>query len=148
MVLQMWIIWVIAAVVMFGIEAIIPDLVTIWFGIGAVVTAVVSIFVEPLWIQGMVFVFVSGLSLLITRPLIMKNMKANQVKDNAEALIGKIGIVIRKIDVIEGVGQVKVRGIIWSAISDDEILEVDERVKIIGIEGVKLKVEKIIIIKQ
>lgn len=148
MVLQMWIIWVIVAVVMFGIEAIIPDLVTIWFGIGAVITAVVSIFVEPLWIQGLVFVFVSGLSLLITRPLIMKNMKANQVKDNAEALIGKIGIVIRKIDVIEGVGQVKVRGIIWSAISDDEILEVDERVKIIGIEGVKLKVEKIIIIKQ
>lgn len=143
MVLQMWIIWVIVAVVMFGIEAIIPDLVTIWFGIGAVITAVVSIFVEPLWIQGLVFVFVSGAALLITRPLIMKNMKANQVKDNAEALIGKIGIIIRKIDVIEGVGQVKVRGIIWSAISDDEIMEVDERVKIIAIEGVKLRVEKV-----
>ena len=44
-------------------------------------------------------------------------------------------------------GKVKVNGELWSAISDSNI-EKDEKIKVISVNGVKLKVEKIHISSQ
>ena len=55
--------------------------------------------------------------------------------------IGKIGIVTQEISSLEP-GEVKVDGKHWSAIASNKISK-NEKVKILSIEGVKLKVEKI-----
>jgi len=55
-----------------------------------------------------------------------------------------VGIVIEKIDTIQGTGQIKVSGQIWSAKSFDKgVIERDDRVEILDIQGVKLVVKKI-----
>ena len=57
---------------------------------------------------------------------------------------GKTGIVVKDINNIEGKGQVKVNGELWSAFSSDsrEIIKENSPVVIEGLEGVKLKVKK------
>ena len=64
------------------------------------------------------------------------------VPTNFFSLSGKQGIVTKKIDSDNSTGQVKVKGELWSAISDKDI-EKEAKVKILGVDGVKLKVEKI-----
>ena len=51
-------------------------------------------------------------------------------------------IVLEEIDSIQSTGKVKVKGELWSAISDEPI-EKDAKIKVVSINGVKLKVEKI-----
>ena len=54
-------------------------------------------------------------------------------------MIGKTAVVTEKISPNE-IGKVKLRGISWSAISNDEI-EKGSKVRVLDIEGVKLIVE-------
>lgn len=66
------------------------------------------------------------------------------VKTNADRLIGQTGVVTEKINRLEGVGQVKVAGQIWSAVpaAGNEI-EPGTTVRIDEIVGVKLVVTQI-----
>ena len=58
---------------------------------------------------------------------------------NVDALIGETGQVIAPINPME-IGQVKLKGQIWSAIADDQLLTIEEGsyVTVKAIEGVKL----------
>ena len=51
-------------------------------------------------------------------------------------------VVLEDIDSIQSTGQVKVKGELWSAIADDYI-EKDTKIRVVSINGVKLKVEKL-----
>ena len=88
-----------------------------------------------------VFIVSSFLLLLLTKPLI-KKIKVKKVEaTNLDMVINKIGIVTEDIKQ-DKIGEVKVLGKRWSAYSSTEIKK-DEKVKILSIDGVKLKVEKI-----
>ena len=117
------------------------NLVSIWFALGALITTFVSLITDNMMIQLAVFTISSILLLILTRNLAKKLKKTKVVPTNLDQVIGKIGIVTEDIEK-NGIGEVKVLGKKWSAYSDREIKK-DEKVKIISIEGVKLKVEKI-----
>lgn len=117
------------------------NLVSIWFALGALITTFVSLITDNMMIQLAVFTISSILLLILTRNLAKKLKKTKVVPTNLDQVIGKIGIVTEDIE-RDGIGEVKVLGKKWSAYSDREIKK-DEKVKIISIEGVKLKVEKI-----
>ncbi|HIS38511.1 MAG TPA: NfeD family protein [Candidatus Onthousia faecavium] len=117
------------------------NLVSIWFALGALITTFVSLITDNMMIQLAVFTISSILLLILTRNLAKKLKKTKVVPTNLDQVIGKIGIVTEDIEQ-DGIGEVKVLGKKWSAYSDREIKK-DEKVKIISIEGVKLKVEKI-----
>ncbi|MFQ8958204.1 MAG: NfeD family protein [Eubacterium sp.] len=69
---KMYIVWICAAV-LFGIfEALTVQLVSVWFVIGAVAALVSSLAGAELYVQIIVFIAVSVLMLLITRPLVKK----------------------------------------------------------------------------
>ena len=71
----------------------------------------------------------------------MKKFKLTKIEPtNLDRVIGKRGEVIKKISE-DKVGEVKVLGALWSAISKDE-LEVGDKVIIEKIDGVKLVVRK------
>ena len=54
------------------------------------------------------------------------------------------GVVIKEINSTEDVGQVKVAGELWSAITlNDEKIKINEIVKVTKVDGVKLVVTKI-----
>ena len=132
--------WFIAFVILLIIELVTVNLVTIWFAIGAVAAIITTIFTDSVLIQSIVFVVVSVIALLITKPLIKKFKKFEIEPTNSDRVIGKVGDVTKKIEKNK-YGEVKVYGNTWTA-SSKEVIEVGERVKVLSIDGVKLIVEK------
>lgn len=144
----MWKIWLVISGICLIIESFTLGFFVFWFSIGAIFALITSLFTTNIIIQSTVFVITSTLLLLLTKPLIKKFVKTPKTKPtNVYSIIGKEGIVLEAIDSINGTGKVKVNGELWSAISDSNI-EKDEKIKVISVNGVKLKVEKIHISSQ
>ena len=135
-------IWIGFAVIMAVCEAFTSQLVSIWFVLGGVSAAITSIFTKSISIQSAVFLVVSLIALLVTRPLVNKIKKNKGFEStNADRVIGKTGVIISDIADIHSYGQVKVEGCIWTAKSEDAPLTKDSKVKVLAIEGVKLIVK-------
>lgn len=135
-------VWIVFAIVMAVCEAFTTQLVSIWFVLGAVSAAITSIFTKSIPIQTSVFLVVTLIALLVTRPLVKRlKKKRGIVSTNADRLIGKIGIMLTDIDDAHNIGQVKVEGEIWSAKTEIAPLKKDSKIKVLAIEGVKLIVE-------
>ena len=135
--------WIIA-LIFFGIlEAATVQLVSIWFMGGAAVAFIVASFGFDMKAQITVFVLVSAVLLLITRPLVKKRLEQNKVATNADSLVGKETIVTNGISNLNETGSVKIGGVEWAARSlNGENISAGETVKIEKIEGVKLIVSK------
>lgn len=132
--------WLIIILFLGFIEAITVNLVTIWFVISGIVSLILSFFINDFIIQFSVFVILGILLLITTRSWLNKVFKINKYKTNLDRVIGMQGIVTEKIT-NNSPGEVKVDGKRWMAVSDKTI-NVDNDVKILEIDGVKLKVEK------
>ena len=136
-------IWIGFAIVMAVVEASTTQLVSLWFVLGAVAAAVSTIFTPSIFIQLVVFLVVSALSLLITRPLVKRfHSRRSSIGTNADRLIGQHGIVTKAIADPFSVGQVKVLGETGSAQAEITPIEVGAKVEILEIEGVRLIVEE------
>ena len=85
----------------------------------------------------------SGLLLFFTRPLVKKYVTPKIQPTNVDAIIGREGIVCEAIRPLEGTGQVKVGGQIWSARTDEQTDCIPEGtiVTVLRVEGVKLFVQ-------
>ena len=132
--------WLAVAVILLVIEAVTINLVTIWFGIGALCAMVVSIFVDSFFISFAVFVVASFRLLMITKPMCKKIIK--KVPTNVDRLIGQTALVTQEIDPVLGAGQVSVKGVVWSAKTEgDQKIVKDTIVEVTEISGVKLVVK-------
>lgn len=141
----MWVFWLIAAGVFFIIEMATIGFLVFWLGIGALLAMVTSFITDSILIQVVVFVVTSTILLIFTRPLVNKFIKVpKETVTNAYSIIGKKAIVVKEINNIEGDGQIKVDGEVWSAKSNtDETISKDTEVEIVEIDGVKAVVKKI-----
>lgn len=140
----MTVIWLVILVALVVIELLTMGLTTIWFAGGALVATVASLFGAPLAVQVILFLAASGLLLYFTRPLAVKYFNKDRVRTNAESLVGRQAIVISEIDNLQGIGQVNVGGMEWSARTrvDGVKLPVGTVTTILAINGVKLIVEE------
>ena len=138
----MWQFWLIAAGVFFIAEIFTVGFLIFWLGVAALITMIVSFFTSNIIIQTSVFVISSALLLFLTKPLVKKVSKEDTVPTNVFAIIGKTAVVIKDINCIEGTGQIKVNGEVWSAegINGKDIPK-DSEVEIVEIRGVKAIVE-------
>ena len=139
-------IWIAAIVLLAILEGATAQLVCIWFVIGGIAALVTSIFTDVIWIQLTVFVAVSILSLLITRPLVKKGDVLSKREDtNAGRIVGQKGIVTEAVENDQGEkAQVNVSGSIWTARSMDQtVIPKGASVLVDAIEGVKLIVHPI-----
>jgi len=134
-------IWLIIFVALIFLELHTVNLVSIWFAIGALISFFVSLYVQDMTIQVAVFVGVSIISLLLTRNFVKKVKAKNYEKTNLDRVIGQVGLVTENITKLT-LGEVKVDGKRWSAISDTEIAA-GKNVEILKIDGVKLVVKEI-----
>ena len=82
--------------------------------------------------------------LYFTRPVAVKYFNKDRVRTNAESLVGRQAIVISEIDNLQGIGQVSVGGMEWSARTrqDGIVLPVGTVTVVVAINGVKLIVEE------
>ncbi len=139
----MLIFWVVLLILLIIVEAVTAQMVTIWFAAGAVGAIVAERFGAEVWLQWVVFVAVSAVALVVTRPLVKKLTKTTVQPTNADRYIGQIAVVTETIDNIEAKGQVNVSGAVWTARSaDGSVIEKDEKVTVEKIDGVKLIVKK------
>ena len=139
----MWIPWLIVAGLCFVIEIYTAGFFIFWFGIGALLALVVSLFTNNLFIQAIVFIVSSTLCLLLTKPLMKRfNKSTKTTPTNVYSIIGKEGFVIEDINAINSSGKIKVNGEIWSATSESDI-EKDSKIRVKSINGVKAEVEKV-----
>lgn len=142
--------WFALAIALLVVEIATTQLVSIWFSIGAGVSAIVIAIVKSaggsidiVW-QVFIFVLVSGVLLLSTRKLAKKLVKRNKNQEtNLELNIGKVAVVTETINNIQGEGAIKINGLEWSArSSDDSIINKDELVIFKEIQGNKAIVER------
>lgn len=136
--------WLIALAVLLVIEIVTLGLTTIWFAGGCLVSFVVAVIGGPLWLQILLFLVVSLVLLIFTRPVAVRYFNRNRVKTNSESLIGLNGKVTEKIDNFNQTGKAVINGLEWTARAqkDTDVIEEGELVKILEIRGVKLIVEK------
>ena len=137
-------IWLILLILFIAIEVATMGLTTIWFGGGAIVAMLATMFGASVTIQIILFFIVSLALLFFTRPIAVKYFNKDRVRTNAESLVGQQAIVISEIDNLHGIGQVIVGGQEWSARSIDEqgAIPVGGVVIIVAINGVKLIVKE------
>lgn len=134
-------IWLIAFLVLLFIEMITVNLVTIWFAIGSLAALITTMITDNTTIQIGVFIVVSVIALLVTKPIVKKLRKRKIIPTNLDRVIGKEGVVTKDISK-NSYGEVKVGGSVWTATSKEKI-EKDSQIRVLKIEGVKLVVEKI-----
>ena len=140
----MWVVWLILCGVFLLIEIFTVSFLMFWPGIGAFLAFITSLITDNEVIQIAVFVISTTLMIIFMKPLVKKFFKNNDnTKMNNSSLLGKTGIVVKDIDTINSIGQVKVNGELWSAFTEDENIKSGSTVSVLAIEGVKLKVKKI-----
>ncbi len=135
-------IWLAIFVITIIVEAATQDLVSIWFSLGSLVALAISGF-SAWWVEVIVFLVVSIIALLLTRPIMKKLMQRNERKTNTDDFIGKKLKAISDISKYDA-GEVKLNGIIYTAIlmedSYDTILK-DSIVEVVAIKGNRLVVK-------
>ena len=136
--------WLVLMVILLVIEGMIPGLVSIWFALGSMGAFFAALAGAPLWLQTVVFISVSTLALLITRPLARKYINTTAQPTNADQVIGKEAIVSEEINNILGTGAVMVDGKVWTARASHDELTFDEGELAVvqEIRGVKLILQK------
>ena len=135
------ILWFGAALIFLLVEANTVAIVSAWFCVGALGAMVAALCGAQLWLEIVVFIVVSALSLAAFRPLVKKHFNAKVEKTNIDAVIGSVGTVLADIHNISATGRVKLGGMEWSARSTSgEPIATGTVVRVDRIEGVKVYV--------
>lgn len=140
---KIMIVWIVMAIAFAVLEAMTTNLVSIWFTIGAVAALAAYFLNASYTVQIVVFVVISVVALVLTRPLVKKFSKPKIQPTNADMLLEKEAVVTETINNTYAKGAVKIQGIVWTArSSDDSEIPEGEIVIVKAIEGVKLIVER------
>ncbi len=133
------IIWAALVVVFLAVEALTAGLASLWFAVGALAALIAGLFGGALWLQITLFIVVSAVTLVLTRPLAKKFINSRTKRTNADRVIGQTARITERIDNIAGTGAASVGGRVWTARSaGGEVIEEGAFVTIRSIEGVKL----------
>ena len=150
----MWhipLIWFLVGLALVASEFIVPGFVIFFFGVGAMLTGVLSAFIPGLdtniFMQTIIWMSSSLISLFSMRKYLSKIFKGRFFgeKEGLEAS-GKVAVVTEEITP-DKAGRVKFEGTSWKAISYTETLKSGEEVEILKKENLTFIVTKSIIDK-
>lgn len=135
--------WLLLAAIFIVVELATLGLTTIWFAGGAFVAAIAGACGASLPIQVVLFMVVSIVLLVLTRPIAVKHFDSKIQKTNSEALIGQTAVVTQEINNVNATGQAKINGMDWTARAknENEVIPIGTNVTVVEISGVKLIVE-------
>lgn len=144
--MQYYQIWLIAAIVLVILEIFTAGFGIICFAIGALFSALTSYLGGSMVWQLVVFAAASMLSFFFLRPVIIKilDRKSKDIKTNADALVGRVGIVSETIDANQNTGRVAIDGDDWKAVSaDGVVINKGQRVEVVSRDSVILTVKSL-----
>ncbi len=140
-----WWHWAVAGLVLILSELAIPAFVMVWFGLGALIMAVVMFFVPPIEMTLQLFYWLV-ISLMLTGywfKLFKRNRHKTRIGMSDTELIGEIGMLTHAVGPFSR-GEVRfqkplVGADTWPCVADVEI-KAGERVKVLELDGSLLKV--------
>lgn len=137
-------IWLGLFILLLVIEIITVGLTTIWFAAGALAALAANVLGANLIIQIIIFLAVSVVLLIFTRPWAEKHLNRKRVRTNYEREIGKVIRITEKVDNLGQTGKSVVDGQEWTVRSrnDSDIFEAGALARVVAVSGVKLIVEK------
>ncbi len=132
----MWIVWLSVFVLAMVIEAGLSGLNSIWFALSALIVLFLSFIPElPFWAEILIFIGLSIILLLATRPLVKKFMANKNTKTNLDTYIGKSYKLNKKVEK-GSTGEITLNGVPWNVDSEDDVeIEAGKWVEIIRLEG-------------
>ncbi len=133
-------IWLILLVILIITELLTAALTTVWFAGGALAAYVSALIGAGTAVQVMVFVAVSLLLLIFTRPLVVKYINSKAEKTNKpESIIGRTAVVTEEINNLSASGKILIDSMPWTArtAADGEVIPEGCEVEIVSISGVK-----------
>lgn len=139
------IVWLILLIVLLAIEVLTLGLSTIWFAGGALVAFLAALMGANLYVQIILFLVVSIVLLVFTRPVALKYLNGRTTATNVNSVIGQKAVVTGEINNLMGTGQIAVNGITWTARAEqkDCIIEKGKVVQIVKVDGVKAIVKEV-----
>jgi membrane protein implicated in regulation of membrane protease activity len=143
-----WLIWFLSAIVLVVAEMFItPGLWLACLAVGCVAAGLVGLVpFAGVAVQTIAFAATSVASMIGLRPFMLRRFQLGPgggVRTGVDALLGKRGVVLERIDPVSRLGRVKVEGEDWRGVSvDDTPIEVGVRITVIQVDGTTLVVEK------
>jgi membrane protein implicated in regulation of membrane protease activity len=131
-----WQTWLIAALLLAGLELATLDLTLLMMAVGAGAASLAAAVGLNVVVQVMVAVVVGVALLAFVRPNIVRRLHAGPTLQNGpEGLVGKSGLVLER--VTAHTGRVKLRGEVWSARTFDEatVVEPGQKIGVAEIDG-------------
>jgi membrane protein implicated in regulation of membrane protease activity len=131
-----WLLWLIAAAVLLGIELASLDLVFVMLAGGAGAAAVAAAAGLHPVLQAVVFALAAATLLFGVRPVAKRHLQQGPaVRTGTAALEGTTALVLEPID--RHRGQVKIGGEVWTArpYDDNQTLDAGEEVQVMEIRG-------------
>ena len=144
--MEVYQIWLVVAIVLVILEIMTAGFGVICFAIGAVFSALVAGLGGSITWQIVVFAVVSLLTFVFLRPVVIRflDKRSKDVKTNADAVIGRKGVVSERIDSAQHTGRVAIDGDDWKAISEDgSVIEKGAEVKIVKLDSIILTVKQL-----
>jgi inner membrane protein len=135
--------WWVVALVLVILEMVMPGFFLLWIGVAAGITGLLLLLVpaSPWQLQFVVFGVLAIGSIVAARFYIRRNpieTDDRTLNRRSEQYVGRVFTIDEAI--INGIGKVRVGDSVWRAAGPD--LPAGERVKVVGVDGTMLKVEK------
>jgi membrane protein implicated in regulation of membrane protease activity len=146
----LWIFWAVLGAILIVAEIFTSGFVLLWFGIGALVAALLSIVgIDSLAIQFLAFAIVSSSLTAASRTIFLRYFSqehsGQSLRSGVDALPGKVGTVVSSSRGALQEGAVQVFGSTWTAYPapGEPPLEAGERVCVESIEGASIYVKRV-----
>lgn len=136
--------WLIAVIVFLAAEAATVALVSVWFAGGALLAMLAAALGAGIAVQIAVFTVSSCALLALMWPLAKKRQNSRHVRTNADRLIGREVLVTEQVENLKETGEIKVNGVLWTAVSvDGSLIPTGSLVRIERLEGAKVYVRPV-----
>jgi len=142
-----WLIWFLAAIALIVAEMLTTGFWMACLAVGCAVAGLVGLVpFAGAALQTIAFAVTSLASMVGLRPVMLRHFQLGPgagVRTGVDALLGKRGIVLERIDPVSRQGRVKVEGEDWRGASvDDTPIEAGAQITVIQVDGTTLVVEK------
>lgn len=133
--------WIAMAIIFLIAELFTTGFFLICFGFGAGAAAIAAYFGFDPFVQILIFIVVSGIAVLLTRPITRRFNETNRNFVASDRVLQKQALVLAEINAAAGTGMVRVDAEEWRAVSvDGSVIAKDAVVEVLRIDGTRLVV--------
>lgn len=140
----MSIIWILIIILLLIIEIMTVDLYSIWYVLSGIISFIISYFKNSIstnfLVQLIICIIFGTILLSLFRKKTIAYLKSKNIIYNKDKQVGLIGIVSKRITKTKD-GQIIINNKTWNASSDKKLL-VGTKVKVISVDGEKLRVKE------